>query len=206
MKKISQKGSVHAVIVLGLVIVIAGLLSIILWQNFIAKKPPLEQLNTTSTVKQKDTSAEVELPQDIDFTKETEGGLVIVKVADVNAMTNVSSQLKEFLKRTLSDKLAMVQAEPVDASCGEPQVTITLKRVYKQQYATGGISTSAGDCAYGGAAYLWADVDGGWREIGGTQNDGFGCANLEKYKIPSEIAGTQCFASDGSGVKPYNQE
>lgn len=209
MGKKHQEGSAHVVAIVCLVLALIVALGWIFYQNF-ANKETITNDATVSVAdkpKTEDKSEVPQLPQDVTYTtKSNERGLAIDSKTAIEARTDLSESLKAFLVKTLTDYTDDVKKG--FEGCDDPKgitVGFNLSRVYKQKYATGDLG-AGNSCGGGGAVFLWADVDGGWREIGATHSQEFECEDLEKYKIPSEIAGSKCIASDGSGTRVYSQD
>jgi len=208
--KHAQQGSAHIVTIICLVAALVFALGWIFWQNFMYKTPTVTNADVTKVDTSKDDSTQdvSALPQDIDYTTiknpDNTKGLILKSAADIQARTDLSDSLKVFLVTTLDEYTDKIKNAEGCKDSGNVEVSFGLNRVYKQKYVTGGLGGSS-DCGAGGAAYLWADVDGGWRQVSGTQNVGFSCGDLEKYSIPSAIAGDTCIRP-GVGDEAYSQK
>lgn len=75
---------------------------------------------------------------------------------------------------------------------------MTVQTLRTDGYAVGGVN----DC--GGYAAMWAVVDGQWTEIQGTQ-DSWECRTLERYQVPSDVAGTSCYDYKTGKAHEYSQ-
>ena len=75
---------------------------------------------------------------------------------------------------------------------------MTVETLRTDGFASGGVN----DC--GGYAALWAVVDGDWKEIQSTQET-WGCAALERYEVPSGVAGETCYDYDAQKERSYQQ-
>lgn len=210
MNKHTQNGSAHVLVTACLVVVLLFALGWIFWQNFVHKEAANKDTDTIVVDKTKTTDAQA-LPDDVNFAStESPNGITLHNAADVDKLDNISSDLKSYLK----DQMALMEkdVDRAETTCKKPiksEVTYTLIRVYKQNYAVG---TAAGEsvgvdgvsCAGGGAAFLWGKVDGSWREISGTQNIGFSCSDLEKYHVPAAVVDGKCSDGKSATAVTYN--
>lgn len=126
----------------------------------------------------------------VGFGKDEEGNdryIVIQQELDVEKLTGASQGLKDFLK----SELKRLQGDVSDSSteaCRENPAGVSVKLIYDDKFAVGG----SGACG-AGAHILWVKDNGKWVEADGMQHVGFKCSILEKYKVPHQIAGKQCF-------------
>lgn len=188
MKKIdSQAGSAHIVIIVVLVVALVATLGFVFWQNFIQKKDDSAKTSTQTS------QNKVTLPDMIEYPT-----TVLVKsAAETTQLTNAPASFKDFVGKTIQADNTEISAE--NSNCVR---VIGVDKIYKQTYALGSIGAE-GDCV-GGAAILWGIVDGSWMKISGTQDTGFPCQDLEKYKVPSAIAGMTCLDGTENG-RAYSQ-
>jgi hypothetical protein len=108
---------------------------------------------------------------------------------DAENLRGAPEAFRRFIGRTAQ--------QVADASdCSDGYVGVTVQTLRTDGYAVGGVN----DC--GGYAALWAAVDGRWREIAGTQ-EAWDCAVLERYAVPSDLAGTTCYDYDAQQERPY---
>lgn len=80
------------------------------------------------------------------------------------------------------------------ADCDGAAVGVTVDAIRTDGFAVGAVN----EC--GGYAAMWAEVDGAWQQIDGTQ-DTWDCAILERYEVPSDLllGRKTCFDYDGDG-------
>jgi hypothetical protein len=99
--------------------------------------------------------------------------------ADADKLEGAPESFRTFLADAVRRLVA-------NSTCTDGYVGITVEFLRTDGYAVGGVN----DC--GGYAALWAVVDGQWKEIAGTQ-EAWDCAVLERYAVPSDVAGTTCY-------------
>ena len=130
-------------------------------------------------------SAPDQAPKLIAYAGGEASGALIRTQADANDLRGTPRAFRTFIGTTAEDVVA-------GASCDEPEVGVNLEAVRVDGYAIGGVN----EC--GGYRAIWADVDGGWQQIAGTQ-DAWDCAILKRYEVPSELllGNETCFDYDG---------
>jgi hypothetical protein len=111
--------------------------------------------------------------------------------AQASRLRGAPADFKQFIGET-AEKLSQ------GTTCEGAYVGVTVELLRTDGYALGGVN----DC--GGYAALWAVVDGSWKEIGGTQ-DMWGCRRLERYQVPSDVAGKKCYDATAKKVRAYHQ-
>ncbi len=116
-------------------------------------------------------------------------GFEVRDQADADNLTGAPVAFKQFIGRT-AQRLAD------GSSCSDGYVGVTVEMLRTDGYASGGVN----DC--GGYAALWATVDGQWKEIAGSQ-EMWDCAVLERYAVPSDVAGTTCYDYDAQEERAY---
>ena len=179
----SQTGSAHIVIIVILVVVLVATLGFVFWQNFIYKPVVADENKTTSQPAQTDKTSTSNSKM-IDYrTNGDATGIKLLTSSDANKLTGAPQSFKDFIGPLVDTAIK---------SGGSPVVD----RIYDQKYAVGG--------GFTGAYLLWGNVDGSWMQIAGTQNIGYECATLEKYKVPSAIAGMTCLDGTENG-RAYSQ-
>ncbi len=200
MKKInSQSGNAHIVIIVVLVVALVATLGFVYWQNFIQKKDDSAKTSTQTSQKAATPKATAVLPDMIEYPT----SVMVKSAVETAQLTNAPTSFKDFVVQTINaDNIAIVSE---GSSCKR---VIYVDKIYKQTYALGmiGATSATGDenGCIGGAAILWGIVDGSWMKISGTQDTGFPCQDLEKYKVPSAIAGATCLDGTENG-KAYSQ-
>lgn len=111
--------------------------------------------------------------------------------ADADKLEGAPDAFKTFIGDTARRLVA-------DSTCTDGYVGITVEFLRTDGYAVGGVN----DC--GGYAALWAVVDGQWKEIAGTQ-EAWECQVLERYEVPSDVAGDTCYDYDAQKERHYEQ-
>lgn len=150
------------------------------------------QLDELKKSAAKESSKQGELTYDasklIDYGEDP---IYIESQSDIVELAGVSDTFKEFI----SSELFRINRESRSNGCNEA-ASISLSLIYDDSFATGGTASC------GGAAALWAkDADGNWSQVSGTQNVGFQCSQLVKYKVPHQVAGKYCWSN--SDVRRY---
>ncbi|GAA1915396.1 hypothetical protein [Nocardioides hwasunensis] len=110
---------------------------------------------------------------------------------DVAGMKGAPASFKRFIARTVERMAAR-------STCEAPSA-IYVERLRTDGFATGGVD----DC--GGYQALWAQVDGRWQEIDGTQ-EMEGCAVLEEYRVPSDLVDGRCYDYEAKKQRDYQQD
>jgi hypothetical protein len=116
-------------------------------------------------------------------------GIQVESLGDKSKLEGAPEDFADFIGET-----AQVLAE--ESTCKGGYVGVTVAVVRTDGFARGGVN----DC--GGYAALWARVDGAWTEIDGTQ-EMWDCRVLEKYDVPSDIAGTACWDDAANKRRTY---
>jgi len=183
-KKInSQSGNAHIVVIVVLVVALVATLGFVYWQNLIHKPVVADENKTTGQTAQTDSTSTSNSKM-IDYrTNGDSTGIKLLSSSDVDKLTGAPQSFKDFIGPLVDTAIK---------SSGSPVVD----RIYDQKYAVGGGFTDA--------YLLWGNVDGSWMQIAGTQNIGYECVTLEKYKVPSAIAGTTCLDGTENG-RAYSQ-
>ncbi|CAN5467599.1 hypothetical protein BH11ACT8_BH11ACT8_22640 [soil metagenome] len=123
-------------------------------------------------------------PKLIPYAGGESAGAEITKPADVKLL---GKDAPEAFKTFIADTVRTLHK---DTACTDGFIGVTVEVLRTDGYAAGGVN----DC--GGYQALWADVDGTWKEIYGTQ-DTWDCAVLKKYTVPSDVVGDTCYAYEG---------
>lgn len=131
-------------------------------------------------------------PRLITYADGNSPGVFVEKSADVAELRGAPDDFRAFIGTTIQQVLD-------DSSCTDGAVGVSVKAVRSDGFASGGVN----DC--GGYAALWAVVDGSWKEIEGAQ-ELWDCAVLERFKVPSDIAGDACYDYDGDNKQHDYQQ
>lgn len=150
---------------------------------------PTTTSSTTATTSP--TTSPTSKPRLIAYAGGESVGVEVQDRADAAKLHGAPASFKRFIGRT-AQRLAD------QATCDGAYVGVTVEVLRTDGYAAGGVN----DC--GGYAALWAIVDGRWKEIGGTQ-DMWRCRLLEKYGVPSDVAGDKCYDATTKKVRKYRQ-
>ena len=118
-------------------------------------------------------------------------GAEIRSQADADKLEGAPAAFKQFIGRT-AERLAD------GSTCEDGYVGVTVEFLRTDGYAVGGVN----EC--GGYRALWAVVDGSWKEVAGSQ-EMWDCAVLQRYTVPSEIAGSRCYDYDAQKERDYEQ-
>lgn len=110
---------------------------------------------------------------------------------DAQKMTGAPVAFRQFIGRT-------AQRIADESTCTDGYVGVTVQTLRTDGYAVGGVN----DC--GGYLALWAAVDGTWKEVAGSQ-EMWDCAVLERYTVPSDVAGDACYDYDAQRERRYQQ-
>ena len=116
-------------------------------------------------------------------------GAEIHNRADADKLDRAPASFKRFIGRA-AERLA------AGSTCADGYVGITVEFLRTDGYAVGGVN----EC--GGYRALWAVVDGSWKEVAASQ-EMWDCAVLERYTVPSEVAGTRCYDYDAQKERDY---
>jgi hypothetical protein len=117
----------------------------------------------------------------IDYTQEDDQGVVLRKAADVLRLHDAPEDFKQFMAGVVDSKLhGLVEPDP------DCPFSVTVRKLDTAGFALGAFLSC------GGNAEMWAKHDGVWQEIwaGQTAPD---CKAMEKYSVPTSIAGKTCF-------------
>jgi hypothetical protein len=129
-------------------------------------------------------------PKVIDYG---EDGVALFKTDDVEKLRGAPQDFKNFLTGVVAKVTA--GSDPSD-QCA-PRVTVT--RIDPAGFASGAIS----DC--GGAAVIWANRDGTWKEIWSGQIEP-DCEVMKDARVPKsivDIAGGNCLDRSTQQLMPY---
>jgi hypothetical protein len=161
--------------------------------------PPASSPSTSTepspTPDESPSSSEDGTPQLLRFKGKDGVGAEIAKPSDIDQIAGTSDEFQAFVL----DLLDQLQADAKKDQCEGAYVGVGVQRYRTDGYAMG----SANEC--GGAAVLWGVVDGSWQQLIASQ-DVWDCAVLEKYQVPSSVAGHKCWSEASNGVEKYNQE
>lgn len=190
MKHNHQTGSAHLIAITLICLVILGGLGFVFWQKFTAK-PQVSSQSATASNSSQASPATSDL---VDYGKD--GVTVDSKTpTDINKLKSAPADFVAFIKHDVYN----VDRSDAPADCSYAD---TIEKIYKQTFAAG----SFGGCAEGAHA-IWAKVGTNWAVVASTQVEHFSCSDLEKYAVPSTIAGTTCYvwgANDGSAPTTKN--
>lgn len=132
-----------------------------------------------------------EKPELITYAGGESPGVEVQGTADEQRLEGAPESFQRFIGET-AQSLA-------DAStCEDGYVGVTVAVLRTDGFALGGVN----DC--GGYAALWAEVDGEWQEVDGTQ-EAWECSVLEEYAVPSDVVGTTCYDDDADKERTYQQ-
>lgn len=135
--------------------------------------------------------ADNEKPRLIVYAGGESPGVEVQERADAKDLRGAPRAFKRFIgnkAQRLTDR----------SSCADGYVGVTVERVRTDGYSVGGVN----DC--GGYRALWAEVDGRWTEIAGSQ-DVWNCGVLKRNVVPSSIAGNRCYDIRAQRVRHYHQ-
>ncbi len=128
-------------------------------------------LSSQSTQKMEENSKEEKRPDLIDYSPT---GVSVTKMSEVNKLSGASESFKKFIASLVPE---VPKASDV---CGQP-LTVTVNKIYKDKFASGGIS----ECT--GAAHIWKNEDESWKKIFAGQV-ALPCKDANTYKVPSQIS------------------
>lgn len=137
------------------------------------------------------TPAQTAKPTLIVYAGGESPGVQVEKRADAKRLRGAPKAFKRYI-----GKKAQRLAD--QSTCSGGYVGVTVERLRTDGFAQGGVN----DC--GGYVALWAEVDGRWKEIAGTQ-DMWGCGVLKRHVVPSSIAGNTCYSVRAHKVRRYHQ-
>lgn len=187
MKKDSgQSGfAITAALLILLLAVVIGFGGYYVWNEQQNKDETTNEIKTTQSsdaVAEEPNSSSA--PQLIDYRTGADGtGVVISVQPDTENLTGASSGFKNYV-------WTLVQEIEV---AGIGATSITIDQLYGDTFAVGMAPSHYA---------LWANVNGTWQEIGGTQDMGFSCSVLEQYDVPSIIVHDSCV--DENGLREYS--
>lgn len=118
-------------------------------------------------------------------------GVEVRQPSDVSKLEGAPASFKTFIS-------GVVKKLKAKATCDAAAVGVTVAAVRPDGYAAGGVN----DC--GGYQALWAEVDGNWQEIAGTQ-DVWECSLLKRYRVPSDLSGEKCYDPGAKKLRDYQQ-
>ena len=177
-----------------IILAIVGFTGWFVWHSKNTTDKTLNSANNSSASQTKSTTPSSQKSSDVKDAP----GLVDYKDtatirndSDITKLTGAGGSFKQFILSVLH------KGQAIDGGDCDQPYTVTVGKLYNQKFAIG----NAGAC--GGYAPLWASVNGVWQEIAGTQQ-GYKCAVLQQYTVPSVIAGSKCFDANGESV-PYSQ-
>jgi|GEM_PF-3253085 hypothetical protein len=185
-------------ITLAVALVVA--LGFIVWQNFIYSAPKTEsdtasKTTTSKTVDNPDAPVSNSgLPDLIDYG----AGVKVSTQSDLSKLTDAPASFSSYLYGTIEQANKMAETDGCTTA-------ITVKKIYKQLYAIGGVNVTGNGCG-GGYASLWGDTEGSWKQLAGSQESSFACSDLVKYKVPAAIAGAMCIDDAHPEGRSYTQE
>jgi hypothetical protein len=155
-----------------------------------AESAPTETAPTeTAPVAAAPEPTETAAPRLLAYAGGESPGAEIRSQADADKLQGAPPAFKRFIGRT-AERLAD------GSTCTDGYVGVTVEFLRTDGYAVGGVN----EC--GGYRALWAVVDGSWREVAASQ-EMWDCAVLDRYSVPSEIAGTHCYDYDAQEERDY---
>lgn len=194
---LKSKKKTGKIVIITLAVALVAALGFIVWQNFIYKAPVAEIDSSDKTTQSEPAKQDADtpaLPDMIDYA----AGIPVSAQADLAKLTNAPATFKAYLYGNIEKANQMAEMD----GC---TTVITVKKLYKQMYAVGGVNVVGEGCG-GGFAALWGDTSGSWKQIAGSQAGSFGCADLMKYKVPAKIAGSTCIDDAYPEGRTYSQE
>lgn len=136
-------------------------------------------------------SASAERPRLIDYAGSGSIGVEVRDRADADELEGAPEEFKQFVASTAE---GLVEK----ADCDAASVGVSVKTLRTDGFALGVVN----DC--GAYIALWAVVDGAWKEIQGTQ-DFWRCQILERHRVPSDVAGADCYDAETKEIRDYSQ-
>jgi len=197
---LKSKKKTGKILTITLAVALVVALGFIVWQNFIYSVPKIESDSTSKTTASKSTDdgdtpvKSPALPDTIDYGT----GVKVAAQSDLSKLKNAPATFSSYLYGTIEQANKMAEAD----GC---TTTITVKKIYKQLYATGGVNVTGSGCG-GGYASLWGDTEGSWKQLAGSQESSFACSDLVKYNVPAAIAGAMCIDDAHPEGRSYTQE
>jgi len=197
---LNSKKKTGKILTITLAVALVVALGFIVWQNFIYHEPKVETVITGGAsssgakVKADSTIKNPTLPELVDYGT----GVKVATQADLSKLINAPATFVSYLFGTIE------QANKAGETDGCTN-TVTVKKIYKQQFAVGGVNATGNGCG-GGYASLWGDTEGSWKQLAGSQESFFACTDLMKYKVPAAIAGTMCIDDAHPEGRSYTQE
>ncbi len=146
----------------------------------------------SSTASASPTTAASREPRLLAYAGGESPGVQVHDPADVRKLDGAPAAFKQFIARTAEELVEK-------STCEHAAVGVVVATLRTDGYAVGGVD----DC--GGYAAMWALVDGQWREIQGTQ-DSWECRTLQRYHVPSDVAGTSCYDYEAGEARRYSHE
>jgi Tfp pilus assembly protein PilE len=176
MKNLNNRGFtlVEGLLLIIAISLVAGV-GYYVYQSNNNKNESPEQVSTTQPLQSEEKKAE---PREL---VEYNPAIEIRSEQDIVKLTDASDSFKQYIKAELAS-----QQKQKSPDC-DNDVLITVKAIYKDELAGGGI----GSC--GGARFVWKKIDSAWRmieELGGQ--DYPLCSDVIKYQAPKAII-DQCF-------------
>lgn len=132
----------------------------------------VEKKDAVSTAKLSTSTSETQA-QPVKELVEYPDQVMITQKSDVSKLTDASQSFKDYMASLVKDKPVYI------TGCDQPQ-TVAVRKIYKDQFAIGGI----GDC--GGAYQIWKKTDNQWALAIGGQDVPI-CSDIKKYSIPHQI-------------------
>lgn len=188
LKKLNQKGfsAIEGLLILVIIGIVGGTIFYVVKANknvstgsdgtTIAKQEPK---------KEKQKPEQPKLPELVDYGEQ---GVVLQKKSDVEKLKDSSELFKTFIGGYLED-------EPKYENGCEYALRITVEKIYKDEFAEGGIG------ACGGARYVWKKENNQWTQAYAGQQAPL-CSEVEKHGVPNVIE-PECY-KEGKLVKNPN--
>jgi hypothetical protein len=153
--------------------------------------PAASETDSPGSAPQTPAPTETGPPRLIAYAGGESPGAEIHDQADADRLEGAPDDFKQFIGRT-AERLAK------GSTCTDGYVGVTVETLRTDGYAVGGVN----EC--GGYRALWAIVDGSWKEVAASQ-EMWDCAVLERYAVPSDIAGDRCYDYDAQKERRYQQ-
>lgn len=193
-KKYSSGFSVTFVLVIVLIIAILGGVGYVGYRTLTKK----EMAASTAPIKTDSTTADTQNFDDVVPNESIDGfidyehrsGASMTKASDTSLLKGAPSGFVSYLKAELNNT-------EKNQSCPDDPYTIVVNRL-DEHFAAG----SVGGCS--GARVVWGEQNGTWQELTGTNNLGFSCEDLYKYRVSVAVAGDTCTRyGDNGGFEVY---